>query len=289
MNINYSPVATSNASGMFNTTSAGYVQGTAQENPSARNQLTSGPIATDETLPWWGGMGVYENIPGGITGGPSENLGGVVGRATSLTAAAAKSMVGFSVFDQAYNMIQTPNSEVPIALPGMTGHLYRFGSLARVVVQCDPALVSLDNSIITSQVSWDFGGQKLIKGQAGWAANTITAATWANTAGGQSTFTTNTAHGVGVGEYVNISGVLPAGFNGNWLTIAGTTGSTIVTTGPLSDPTAYVSGGVLAAGGGILAVKVINIQTSNNMVVSYDPVTGNVTWNRNGCAAVIEI
>jgi len=117
-------------------------------------------------------------------------------------------------------MIQSATQEVPVALSGMSVHGYRLGCGARIAVAMDPALIDLQGNIITSQVSWDFGGQKLIAGQAIYNANVITAATWAATAGGQSTYTTTSAHGIGVGEYVTFSGITPAAYNGTFLTLA---------------------------------------------------------------------
>lgn len=131
-------------------------------------------------------------------------------------------------------MVQTPQSEVPVALSGMSVYFYRLGSGARLAVAVDPALISLAGDIITSQVSWDFGGQKLIAPQAAYAANVVTASSWAATAGGQSSYATTTAHGVGVGIWVTFSGFTPAGYNGTFLTVAGTAGSTLVVANPVN-------------------------------------------------------
>ncbi len=51
----------------------------------------------------------------------------------------------------------------------------------------------------------------------------------------------------------------------------------------------YASGGSLLAGGGALPVKVLDVKADNNMIVSYDPITGYATWNQNGAAALIQI
>lgn len=56
----------------------------------------------------------------------------------------------------------------------------------------------------------------------------VTAATWAATGGGQITFTTSPATGVGVGEQITVSGMSPAGYNGTYTTITGTTGATVI-------------------------------------------------------------
>jgi len=159
--LGYNPIKSRNAIGSFNVESVGYVQGVAMAAPSIRNSLAGGVLAADETLPMWGGVGIYENVRGGVAG-PGAVLGGVVGRATSITAAAAKSLTGFSVFDQAHHMVQTPTSEVPVSLSGMGVHFYRFRSGARIPVKCDPSLIDLQGQIITSEVAWDFVNQMLI-------------------------------------------------------------------------------------------------------------------------------
>ena len=58
-----------------------------------------------------------------------------------------------------------------------------------------------------------------------WASNALTAASYS---GGIVTATTTTAHGVAVGQYFTISGMTPTGYNGTFLALQGTTGSTLV-------------------------------------------------------------
>lgn len=58
-----------------------------------------------------------------------------------------------------------------------------------------------------------------------WAANVLTAITWAS---GQVTATTTSAHGIIPGQWFTISGVTPAGYNGTFQALPGTTGSTII-------------------------------------------------------------
>ncbi|HEY2678639.1 MAG TPA: hypothetical protein VGI65_16830, partial [Steroidobacteraceae bacterium] len=53
----------------------------------------------------------------------------------------------------------------------------------------------------------------------------ITTATWA---AGQATYTTAAPHGFAVGASVTVSGVSPAGFNGTFTTLTGTTASTLI-------------------------------------------------------------
>lgn len=74
-----------------------------------------------------------------------------------------------------------------------------------------------------------------------WPANVLTNASWTS---GVVTATTTTAHGVAVGQYFSISGVDPTGYNGTFLALAGTTGSTL-TYAVASSPGGYVSGGTL--------------------------------------------
>src|SRR6516225_4080862 len=70
----------------------------------------------------------------------------------------------------------------------------------------------------------------------------ITTATWSAS---QATYTTSTPHGIPVGATVVISGMNPSGFNGSFVTVTGTTGSTLVVA-MTSSPGAFVSGGTVS-------------------------------------------
>ncbi len=153
-------------SGLFSTSSDGLRQGTAYPDPSTRFRLRTGILASTETLPMWGGVGVYANVPG-ATGQPNVNLGPVIGRATALTGATA--LAGFSTYDQAYGMITSPQSPAPLIGSGGQVMWYPMGSLVRLAVQCDPALINLRGGPIGGQywpapnlVSWDFTNQLLV-------------------------------------------------------------------------------------------------------------------------------
>lgn len=282
--ITFNPVVTTVAPGSFNVSSDGYIQGTALNDPAVRNQLSGGVLATTETLPMWGGVGISETTtPATASGIP--NLGGTLTRATSLTQTAANGLSGFSVFDQSHAMVNTPQSPVPLAGSLMSVNFYRLGSNARIVVALAPALVNLEGGPIGQQVSWDFNGQQLVPYVASYPANVLTAATWSS---GSVTFTTTSAHGVAVGDYFSISGMTPAGYNGDFIAIAGTTGSTLVAS-LATNPGSETVLGTLVAGGGALACRVLDVQIGNSMTVSYDPVTGFATWNRAGNTAVILI
>lgn len=157
MSINLNPYVTTNAPGTFGVYSDGLVQGTAMADPATRYALAGGVLAGTETLPMWGGIAIQENIPGATTVLNNQALGGNV-----LRAAAFANITGFSVFDQNYSAVNTPQSPVPLVNNGGRVHFYRLGSGARVALQIDPALVNLDGTIITSQVSWDFTNQRLV-------------------------------------------------------------------------------------------------------------------------------
>jgi hypothetical protein len=161
--ISFNPVLTTNALGSFNVDSVGYIQGVMLDDPAVRYQLAGGILASSETLPMWGGVGISELVPGGGSPPiPSDTLGTVVSRATTLAAHTTGQLTGFSVFNQDNSMVTTPQSPVPLAGSGMSVHFLRLGSNARIVVKCDPALVSLKGSLITTQVSWDFTNQLLV-------------------------------------------------------------------------------------------------------------------------------
>ena len=77
-----------------------------------------------------------------------------------------------------------------------------------------------------------------------YAANVITAASWS---GGKVSYTTTTSHSVPVGATFTISGMTPAGYNGTFVAVAGTTGSTLVAD-MVNDPgTASVMGTLVAS------------------------------------------
>lgn len=169
MQISINPVLQTNAAGSFNVTASGYVQGTMMDDPSVRNALAGGVLATTETVPMWGGVAISELVPG-AAGTPSTTLGTIVSRALTMTAQAAGQITGFSVFNQAHAMVNSPQSPVPLATPGMSVNFFRLGSGARLALAIDPALVTLDGQLITSRVSWDFVNQKIIAYDAGIGA-----------------------------------------------------------------------------------------------------------------------
>lgn len=292
--ISINPQLTTVSSGLFNAQSTGITQGTAYPDPATRYALTAGPLLSTETLPMWGGVGIFAEVPG-LSGGPVESLGTPVGRATALTG--SKLLIGFSVFDQDYAMINSPQSPVPLAASNMQVNYYRLGSRARIAVACAASLIDLQGEVITTQVSWDFSAQQLVPYAPSYSNVTISGATWANTSGGQTTFTVGTdlTAILSAGSVIDVSGVVStggtgAGYNGNFVVVSVPDSTHVVVTQvAASSPGTYDSGGIIAGGGGALPVKVLDVMASGCQTVDFDPTTNFATWNFNGSAAVILI
>jgi hypothetical protein len=283
-------VTTVGNAGLFTATSTGLRQGTAYPDPSTLFRLRGGVLDAAETLPMWGGVGVFANVPGGA-GKPSFTLGTPVGRAISLTDA-AKPLAGFSVFDQAYNMISSPQSTVPLIGTGGQVNWYPLGSLARIIVAADASLTSLRGGPINAQVSWDFTNQRLIPFE---GTLTISSGTYVSGTG-VITLTMSAPITFGPGDSVTLSGLTGTGafasLDGTWTALAGTTGSTVVLQGPVGAGAATITGGSATVGGAAsqaLAVKVLDVQATNCEVVTYAASTGFANWDFNGSCAVIQI
>ena len=145
--------ATTNAAGLFNTQAAGLYAGIYMDDPSTRYKLAGGVLASTETLPMWGGVGLQELIP---TGG-LDVRGNQIKRSTIQT-----NLTGFAVFNQNGAAINSPQSPVPVTLVGNQVNFFRLGSGAQITLEIDPALASLDGGLITQQVSWDYTNQKIV-------------------------------------------------------------------------------------------------------------------------------
>jgi hypothetical protein len=153
------PYVQTNAAGMFNIESDGFIVGTAMPDPATRFALSGGWLATSETLPMFGGVAIGESVPQErppVTRADVA-LGGIIKRATAYT-----DLTGFSVFDQNYAAVNSPQSPVPSVDKGGLVNFYRLGSGARVALAIDPTLITLEGGLITAQVSWDFTNQKII-------------------------------------------------------------------------------------------------------------------------------
>ena len=276
----FNPYGTTVSTGSFSDPSSyGVVQGQAFPAPNARFNLRGGILAQSEVLPMWGGVALYQQIPS--TTNPA--LGPVVGRAQGLTGSYALS--AFSTSDQNFAAVSNPTSPVPTIGSGGQVNLYPLGSGIRLAVACDPALIDLQGGLVSQQISWDFTAQQAVPYVASYPANVLTAATWA---AGQVTFTTTSAHGVAVGDDFEITGMIPAGYNGFFTAVAGTTGSTLVANLAVNPGTETVLG-TLAAGGGALPVTVLEVFPANCQTVVFNPLTNSASWNYNGACLVIQL
>jgi len=159
----FNPYIQTTAAGMFTIESDGLIVGTAYPDPAQRFQLAGGWLSQSETLPMYGGVAINESIPQERppVSRVDVALGGIIARATTL-AAGAGTCTGFCVFDQNYAAVNNPQSPVPTIGSGGLVNFYRLGSLARVALAIDPALVTLEGGLITQQVSWDFSAQRII-------------------------------------------------------------------------------------------------------------------------------
>ena len=297
-NVTINPYVTSNAQNTFNIDTVGYIQGTALDQPAIRNSLAGGVLAPTETLVMWGGVAISETTTP-LSGSPvtAGVLGGNITRALNLSlVGAAGALSVWSVFDQDYAMINSPQSPVPLIGVGGQVNFYRLGSGARIAVACAASLSSLEGNVTSQQVSWDYVSQMLVPYSPAYVANPITGAVWASTSGGRTTFTvTNDLSAVlAAGDIIDVSGVVStggtgAGFNGEWTVVSVTSTTIVVTQAAASSPGTYSSGGSVAAGGGALPVKVLDVSIGNSMTVSYSATTGFAQWNYSGNAAIILI
>ena len=295
-NPTFNPVVTTNAAGSFNTESVGYVQGTALDQPAVRFALSGGILASTETLPMWGGVAISESIASGIgTGipetGSSSVLGSSITRAANITAHTTGQLTGWSVFDQNYSAVQSPQSPVPLTGTAMQVNVYRLGSGARIAVACDPALKSLDGGLITQQVSWDWVNQLLVPYT---GTLTISSGTYNNTTG-VIVLTMSAPVSFSAGDAVVLSSLTGSGgyvtLNGTW-TATAVSGSTVTLAGPVGAGTSAITGGSATLGSGSdveIPVDVLDINVGNSMTVSYNSTTGFATWNRSGSCAIILI
>lgn len=161
------PGKQTNFPGTFSVQSDGYIQGLMADDPVARYALAGGTLASTETLPMWGGVGISETIPNPAT--QDVSLGGIIARATGYP-----NLTGFSVFNQNGSGIVTPQSNVPLVTNGMNVNFFRLGSGARIAVKCDATLAAAlqgGTDLINVQVAWDFTNQELITYGSGTALN----------------------------------------------------------------------------------------------------------------------
>jgi hypothetical protein len=148
------------------------------------------------------------------------------------------------------------NNSVLISTPISVGGLVLFGIYPIASVISSTSYTITAAALATSTVS-----TQAVSGSATWAA----------TGGGQLTITTAAPTGVAVGANITVYGMTPAGYNGVYTTLAGTTGSTIV----VSQPSNLGSG----SGGTVCPGAVRTIATTNNSA------TVTVTLDNHGLSA----
>ncbi|EFT3162788.1 hypothetical protein ACP817_18445 [Escherichia coli] len=283
-NLSLNPMATTNAAGSFGVQSDGFIQGVALDDPANRFNLASGTVAATETKPLWGGLPVAELL----SGVNSSPRGSTIRRAVSLA-----ELEGFTVFNQAHNGLTTPQSPVPLYASGMSVSFYRLGSNMRVPLKASAQVVALGTAgaSVKTPLAWDFvNNQVTTAAAAAFSGADIdtTAVTYSN---GVATATTASAHGLTAGQYVKISGVDPAAYNGTVvvLTVPSTTTFTYApASAPGGSATTQGAIGAVAQADITLPVKVISIESGNSKTVSYDSATGFLTWNNtDSCALVL--
>jgi hypothetical protein len=296
---------TTNFPGTFNVTASGYVVGVALPDPAVRYQLAGGIVSNNETVPMMGGLAISElTLPNvSLSPQPNSDQGPIIQRATNVTAATALTVTGFTVFDQAYGMIETATGPVPLIGSGGQIMYYRLGSNIRIPVAASSALVG--GNVITNPVSWDFAGQQLVPFVAAFNSATAASGTYNSTTGIIALTFSPAPLGAGIGStangfFLSLSGLTASGGAGagNIAQLAGdfaitgtaTSGTVISLQGPigLGAITLNSAVGTIAAGGGALPVKVLEISANNNMVPTLNS-SGNWVWNYNGVAAVILI
>ena len=163
MTISLNPMPTTNAAGLFDTSSQGLTQGDAQADPAIKFALVGGYLNPSASAPIWGGLPIEEYLTVDTTG--NSVLGNKVDLAT-----ANANITGFAVFNQAFAGITTPQSPVPTYQPGQSVNYYRLGSGACIPLPIDPALVSLAGDFVNQQVSWDFTANQIIAYSSGVGA-----------------------------------------------------------------------------------------------------------------------
>ncbi|HHP5643251.1 TPA: hypothetical protein ACSC6H_005145 [Klebsiella variicola] len=283
-NLSLNPMETTNAAGSFGVQSDGFIQGVALDDPANRFNLASGTVAATETKPLWGGLPVAELLPG-VNSSPR---GSTIRRAVSLA-----ELEGFTVFNQAHNGLTTPQSPVPLYASGMSVSFYRLGSNMRVPLKASAQVVALGTAgaSVKTPLAWDFVNNQVTTAAAAAFAGSDIATTAVTYSNGVATATTASAHGLTAGQYVKISGVAPAAYNGTVVVLTAPTATTF-TYAPVSAPggSATTQGtiGAVAQADITLPVKVISIESGNSKTVRYDSATGFLTWNNtDSCALVL--
>ncbi len=282
--LSLNPMATTNALGSFGVKSDGYIQGVALDDPANRFNLAAGTVAPTETKPLWGGLPVAELLPGT----QSSPRGSYIRRALSVA-----ELEGFTVFNQAHNGLTTPQSPVPLYASGMSVSFYRLGSNMRVPLKASQPVIALATAgaSVKTPLAWDFVNNQITTAAAAGYAGTDIDTTAIAFSSGVATATTASAHGLTAGQYVKISGAVPAAYNGT-VVVLSVPSATTFTYAPASAPagaaTTQGTIGAVTLSDITLPVKVLAVEAGNSKTVSYDSTTGFLTWNdTDSCALVL--
>ena len=156
-NISFNPSLMTAPQNSFQLQTEGVIQGLAQDDWVTREWLLAALVASTVTIPIWGGMGVLLN---NASPSPSGQGGGPVPVAAP---ASTTQINGFTVFDQAINMIQTPGNTVAVAVANQNVAVYQFGSKARIPLPlASGVLASLEGaSVNESPIYWDTANYNL--------------------------------------------------------------------------------------------------------------------------------
>lgn len=154
MSITLNPLPTTFASGTFGVSTDGYIAGAAYPDPASRYKLRAGFVGSGVTGLIYGGVGITTTTQAST----APMLGPQITIATALA-----NLTGFAVWDQSAASVQTPQSPVPLASPGMGMAFYEFGSGACIALPISAAnAANLLNVADNTKLSWDYTNQVVI-------------------------------------------------------------------------------------------------------------------------------
>lgn len=147
-NVSFNPALMTSPQNTFILETQGYMQGLTQQDWASRAWLESGVVASTVTQPVWGGLGILVDTADAAV---NDNRQG-----PTLAPASTTQINGFTVFDQAINMIQVPGNNVAIATAGQSMAFYNFGSNARIPVPIlGGSLSSFEGVSRSTPLFWD--------------------------------------------------------------------------------------------------------------------------------------
>lgn len=166
MSISINPQAVNNASGSFSASTYGYTQGLALDDPALSNELVATIVASTVSGGLYGGMAITESMVA-PAGSPKINSGL---KTQIILATAETNITGFTVFNGAHAMVNSPSSPVPLSSAGMGINIFRLGSGIRIPVAISAAnAATLQGEAINTAVYWDYTNQVLLLAPGGTA------------------------------------------------------------------------------------------------------------------------